>query len=95
MCCAFLRRLHRGLDECMCGKHKCGRVDSIAQWLTGQSIANALAVDQYTDTDQGNEDLTTERMETVHAKFTGIPIPTTKNKFIGFYTIISKPSYHS
>lgn len=58
MCCALLRRLHRGLDECMCGKHKCGSVDSSAQWLTGQSIANALAVDRYTDTDQGNEDLT-------------------------------------
>lgn len=51
-------RLHRGLGECMGGKHNCGSVDSIAQWLTGQSIANALAVNRYTDTDQGNKDLT-------------------------------------
>lgn len=78
MCCALLRRLHSGLDKCKCGTHKHGGVDSVAQGLTGQSIANALVTDRYTDTDQRNEGLTVKGAERCSGslngmEFTGIP----------------------
>lgn len=67
-------------------KHKCGSVDSTAQWLTGQSITNAPYNDRYTDTDQVNEDLTKqETAQTAPMSF--------RIQYIS-YKYMCKTSYH-